>query len=84
MKALLFDKIRSKLALVFIAFILISEHYWLFGILFVVWGVIDIMNKSTHLLEPITRQANPVLYWIIILMWFFFAFYNFTTASYYF
>jgi len=77
MKELLFDKIKSKVALVFIIVVLFTQKYWLFGFLFLVWVVLDLKNRQTYLLEIVPRNSNPVLYWIIVLMWLAFSIFSF-------
>lgn len=83
MKEILLDKIKSKLALVFIVIVLVSGQYWLFGFLFLIWVILDLKNKQTYLLEIIQRSENPILYWLIVLMWLIFSALSFLTQPYY-
>lgn len=69
MKNILLDKLKSKLALLFILICMISGKYWLFGFLFLVWVILDLKNRQTYLLEIIKRDENPILYWIIVITW---------------
>lgn len=82
MKEIIFDKIKSKLALVFILVIIVSGKYWLFGFLFLIWVFLDLKNKQTYLLEIVQRSSNPSLYWLIVLLWFIFAILSFMSKSY--
>lgn len=66
-------KWKSILALCLIASALAFDMPWLWGILFIIWAVMDIKNSQTYLLEEIPRDRNPFLYWIIVSMWFCFA-----------
>lgn len=81
MKKILLDKLKSKLALLFILICVISGKYWLFGFLFLVWAILDIRNRQTYLLEIIQKDENPILYWIIVITWFTFAILSFFTIS---
>ncbi len=83
MKEKILDKIKSKLAVMFIITIVITGKYYLFGFLFLIWVIIDLKNRQTYLLEIIQRSINPVLYWIIIIMWFVFALLSFVSESNY-
>ena len=81
MKNMLLDKIKSKLALLFTFVCMISEEYWLFGFLFLVWVILDLKNRQTYLLEIIKKDENPFLYWIIVITWFCFALLSFLSIS---
>lgn len=83
MKDLFKDKIKSKSALIFILLIMITEKYWLFGFLFLVWVILDLKNRQTFLLEIVQRNNNPILYWTIVLTWFIFAVLSFSNIVYY-
>lgn len=83
MKDLFKDKIKSKSALIFILLIMITEKYWLFGFLFLVWVILDLKNRQTFLLEIVQRNNNPILYWLIVLTWFIFAVLSFSNIVYY-
>lgn len=63
-------KWKSLLALGLIAVALIMDMPWLWGIIFLLWVIMDLKNKQTYLLEEIPRDSNPFLYWIIVTMWF--------------
>lgn len=66
-------KWKSMLALVLIGTAVTLDMYWLWGILFMLWAIMDIKNRQTYLLEEIPRDTNPFLYWIIVTMWFCFS-----------
>lgn len=63
-------KWKSMLALVLIATAVVMDMPWLWGVLFLLWVIMDLKNRQTYLLEEITRDGNPILYWIIVTMWF--------------
>ncbi len=72
-------KAISGLTLIGIGFIM--DWYWIWGILFLIWVVGDIKMRRTHLLEEVTRDESPVLYWIIIATWLFLSVIAFSTAT---
>jgi len=83
MKEMILDKIKSKLALTFILVVVLTGKYWLFGFLFLIWVILDLKNGQTYLLEIIQRKDNPILYWLIVIMWLIFSIMSFMTISYY-
>lgn len=42
---------------------------WIWAIFFAFWVIMDIRSGQTHLFEPVPKQQNPVLYWVIVVMW---------------
>ena len=44
-----------------------------FTILFVYWACVSIMLRETNLVEPVKRETHPVMYWLLVGFWFFFA-----------
>ncbi|WP_421903562.1 B12-binding domain-containing radical SAM protein [Maridesulfovibrio sp.] len=63
-------KWKSILALALIGTAVLMDMPWLWGILFLLWVIMDLKNRQTYLLEEIPRDSNPILYWIIVTMWF--------------
>ncbi len=45
------------------------QWYWVWGLLFVYWGVIGIRSGSAFLIEDISRAEHPALFWLISAMW---------------
>ncbi len=62
---------KSLVALVCIVVGIILNLYWVWGILFIVWVINDLRNGWTYLLDIIQRKTHPLLYWIIVSLWFF-------------
>ena len=60
---------KSILALGLIGAGVWFEWYWIWGILALIWGITDLKNRHTYLLEDIPRDQAPVLYWVVVLMW---------------
>lgn len=46
----------------------IVEFY--FAILFLIWSILSIKNKTVFLLDYITKEENPILFWIVTIVWF--------------
>lgn len=53
----------------------VMEWYWIWGFFFLLWAIGDIRSRRTHLLEEVSRNDSPILYWVIISMWLFFGAY---------
>ncbi|MEM7032771.1 MAG: VOC family protein [Chloroflexota bacterium] len=62
-------KIRTFLALVFVYIAVVFELQWMWGLLFLLWLIPDMISGQAHLAEPISRKDNPIWYWLIILTW---------------
>ncbi|MEM7246382.1 MAG: hypothetical protein AAF533_13615 [Acidobacteriota bacterium] len=43
--------------------------YWIYALLFLAWAVHDGLAGSTHFIEPVRRDENPVLFWVIVASW---------------
>ena len=43
--------------------------YSLWGLLMIYWGVVSIRSGEVYLLEPVERDRDPSLFWIISIMW---------------
>ncbi len=42
---------------------------WPWGLLFIYWVVPSYMTGETHLLAPVTREQDPILFWAIVTLW---------------
>lgn len=62
-------KWKSLLALLIIAVSLYTDQYWLWGVLFLWWGINDLRKRHTYLMDDISRSENPILYWVIVILW---------------
>jgi ABC-type multidrug transport system fused ATPase/permease subunit len=80
---LISDNFKSKIALVLILIAIFTGEYRIFGFLFLYWVINDLIKQETYLLEPIQRDKNPLLYWIIVLMWLYFSYIIFTSVYFY-
>jgi len=45
------------------------EWYWAWGALFLYWSVAGIVIGQVFLVQTIDRTGNPVLFWLVSLMW---------------
>ncbi|MEM9277934.1 MAG: hypothetical protein AAGA76_05130 [Pseudomonadota bacterium] len=63
------------LALLIIA--TVYNHYWVWGLLFIFWAVFAFRGDSGHLLLPVSRQTDSVLYWAVNIMWLIFGLWYF-------
>ena len=46
-----------------------NSIYSLWGLLFIYWGATAIMARETYLLQPIRRDDDPAIFWIICALW---------------
>ena len=76
-------KFRTAAALIIIAAALLFNVQWIWGVLFLLWLIPDLLSGTTYLLEPIHRKSNPVLYWLLILVWASLAMYFFIPPAWY-
>ncbi len=56
-----------------------------FFVLFVYWSYVSLMVRETNLIEPVRRETHPVMYWVLIGLYVFFAgwcAYGFVMESY--
>ena len=58
----------ATLIIVYVAFIFELDVLW--GLLFVFWSGLNVVQKHTWMTEPILRDETPVLYWIVVATWF--------------
>lgn len=60
---------KAYVGLGLIVLYLLTEWAWIWGVFFALWVVMDVRSGQTHLLESISKKQNPVLYWVIVVMW---------------
>lgn len=62
-------KWKALLGLILIGTSFLTGMYWIWGIFFAAWVIMDLKSGFTHLLEPVSKKENSILYWVIVLMW---------------
>ena len=60
---------RSIAALLGIGTGLVLGLPWIWGVLFLVWFVMDVWYGRTYLLDEIPRAESPILYALVVLLW---------------
>jgi hypothetical protein len=70
-------KWKAILGLVIVYIIIIFQLNWAWGIVFLIYILPDMFSGVTHFVEPISRDDNPILFWIIILSWLLMSIYSF-------
>ncbi len=63
------------LILIYITVVLYPNYQWIWAILFLYWVIPDLFTGTTHFIESIHRNVNPILYWITVLTWLWFSAY---------
>lgn len=58
---------RSILGLALIGLAFVTGWAWIGAVFSAVWVTMGLRDRATYLLEPVTRDAAPVLYWLILL-----------------
>ena len=71
-------KWRSILGLVLIYLAMWYDWQWVWGVLFIIWVIPDLLSGVTYFMEPIEKKENPILYWIIVVSWLLMSVYSFT------
>ena len=59
----------TLIALPILIVAMIEEIYWIWGLLFIYWGIYSIRNKQVYLLETIEAEEDPVLFWLLVVLW---------------
>lgn len=72
-------KWRTIIALILMYIALFMNWEWAWGVLFLLWVIPDLFSGVTFFIEPIQRNENPMLYWIIIVSWILMAAYSLST-----
>ena len=62
-------KWRAILGLILVALALFFEADLVWGVLFLLWVIPDLRSGITYFFEPIERDANPFVYWLIMMTW---------------
>ena len=70
-------KWKSVIGLLFLYIALWNDWQWVWGILFLMWAIANIMSETTYFVEFVEKSKNPILYWAIILTWILLAIYSF-------
>lgn len=71
------DKLKTRKWLTIMTLIVLLGStmlglYFVWGALFVFWGLIAIKTGQAYLLEPIWRDDDPLLFWTLTGLWFVF------------
>lgn len=62
-------KWRAIVGLFVVTLATILNLNWVWGIVFLLWVIPDLQSGETYFFEQVTRQQNPILYWLIMIMW---------------
>ncbi|WP_459211439.1 hypothetical protein [Aquimarina rhabdastrellae] len=71
-------KWRTIIGLIMLYVVTIMDWQWAWGILFLFWVIPDIFRGKTYFIEPIDKEENPWLYWIIVISWIWMALFSFS------
>lgn len=62
-------KWQTILGLVFLVFAIVMDWSWVSGLLFLFWTIPSFYSEVVYFIEPIEKKKDPVLYWIIMVLW---------------
>ena len=43
--------------------------YWVWGVFFLYWAVYGVVTGQAFVVQPVFRDQNPVLFWLISVTW---------------
>lgn len=66
-------KWKTILGLIVMIIATLKNIPWLWGILFLFWAINDLRNGHTYFIEDVSREEDPILFWVIVTVWFLFA-----------
>ncbi len=70
-------KWKTIIGLILLVLAIYFNIGWAWGVLFLFWAITDLINKRTYFIEDVPRSTNPILYWIIVVIWLGLAIYSF-------
>lgn len=62
-------KWQTILGLVFLVLAILMNWSWIWALLFLLWTIPSFYSEVVYFIEPIEKKKDPVLYWIIIVLW---------------
>lgn len=45
------------------------DWYWAWGMLYLYWGVMSLVDGQVYLVQTVRREENPYLFWSVTAMW---------------
>ncbi|MFD2567263.1 hypothetical protein [Pseudotenacibaculum haliotis] len=69
-------KWRTVIALILMYIAILMSWEWAWGVLFLYWVIPDLFSGVTYFVEPIYKNENPNLYWVIVISWILLALYS--------
>ena len=64
-------KWKSILAIMMVLAGIYFEWNLIFGVLYVIWALLDIKTGHAYIIEDVTRKDYPILFWTIVSIWLF-------------
>lgn len=59
----------NLLALIVIYIAVLMGWQWVWGILFLMWTLPALYSGQIHLVSPVSKKDQPLLFWLIIATW---------------
>lgn len=73
-------KWRSILGIVIVVCAIALNMPILFGLLYILWAIQEMVYGEAYILENVSKRENKVLFYIIVLLWLFYGVYVFTDS----
>lgn len=73
-------KWRSILGIVIVVCAIVLNMPILFGVLYILWAIQEMVYGEAYILENVSKRENKVLFYIIVLLWLFCGVYVFTDS----
>ncbi|MCL7752148.1 hypothetical protein [Polaribacter sp. Z022] len=70
-------KWRTIIALILMYIALLLNWEWIWGFFLLIWVIPDLKSGTTFFIEPISKNKNPFVFWLIIISWGLMAIYSF-------
>lgn len=62
-------RVRTLCALVVLLAAVVFDLQWIWGVLFLFWSAQSLFAGVAFLVEPVYRDENPRLFWVIAALW---------------
>lgn len=62
-------KWKTVIALILLLIATALNWSWVYGILFIAWAIADIVGGRVYFVEEVAKTANPILFWVIVILW---------------
>jgi len=76
------SKWRTIVGLLIVYVAAVVNWQWIWGVFSLYWITLDFFTGVTYFIEPVYRENNPILYWVILMTWVAFSVVMFFPSAY--